>query len=71
MSFMNFVLRDGRKAVVKITAIEYATAWKLARDTSLVITVPVIDGEGNVERIPITDFEKLRINGFATQRKAV
>lgn len=67
---MHFVLRDGRKAVLKITVNEYASAWKLARDTTLVILIPVVDEDGNVKRISIRDFERLRVNGFAAQRKA-
>lgn len=67
---MHFVLKDGRKAVVLITAIQYATAWKLARDTSLKITIAVEDEDGNVKDMDINEFERLRINGFADKRRA-
>ena len=67
----HFVLRDGSKATLKITVEQYAKAWKLAADTNLVILVPVVNPEGEVTHIPIREFEKERINGFAAQRKAV
>lgn len=69
-SLMHFVLRDGRKAVVLITVIEYATAWKLAQNTSLTITIPTEDEDGNVKNVDIREFEKLRVNGFAARRRA-
>jgi len=68
---MHFILRDGRKAAVLITPIEYATAWKLATSTSLNITIAVEDEDGNVKDVDIYEFERLRVNGFAQQRRGL
>ena len=67
---MHFVLRDGRKATVLTTPIEYATAWRIARNTSINVSIPVEDEDGNVKELDIREFEKLRVNGFAQKRRA-